>query len=150
MSKIYNVLIKLPSPLRENATEILDAILASGDLINWDHQLRLITDGRTHPNTNLADLVMHISYPYDERLEEPKGFKVFIEALKNIKLESDWVEHELVKDMLDDSATDDSSEGDDDDDTEDNVDIDAEDDEDNDDDNEGIDEGNDDDDDDDN
>ena len=114
MSKIYNVLTEIPSALRENATEMMDAILTSEELFNWDRQLRLITDGRTHPNTNMADLVAHLLYPHDEHVEEPKGFQVFIEGLKDIKLESEWVENELVKDVLDNESDGESDSSDDD------------------------------------
>ncbi len=120
MSKCYEVLSELPPPLRDGAHEILDAILASGDLVNWDHQLRLIVDGRTYPNTNIADLVSNVLYSHDERAEEPRGFSIFVQALKDIQLESDWVHNELVKDILDgnnsDPSTDSESDDDDDDD----------------------------------
>ncbi len=109
MSKFYEVLSELPPPLRGDAHEILDAILASGELVNWDRQLRLIVDGRPYPNTNMTDLVSHLLYPRDERVEDPKGFKIFVQALKSIRLESDWVHNELVKDILDDNDSDSST-----------------------------------------
>ncbi len=108
MSKLYEVLSELPPPLRDDAGEILDAILGSGQLVNWNHQLQLVVDGRSHPGTYIVDLVAHVLYPQDERIEEPKAFKIFVEALKDIKLEPEWVKNELVKDILDDSDDDSS------------------------------------------
>ena len=114
MSKVYEVLSGLSPQLREEAREILDAMLASGDIVNWDRQHRLMLDNRSLPNTNIVDLVAHLLHPHDER----------VQALKDIKLESEWVQNELVKDILDDASDssdseDESDDGDDDDDDDD-------------------------------
>ena len=122
MSKVYEVLSGLSPQLREEAREILDAMLASGDIVNWDRQHRLMLDNRSLPNTDIVDLVAHLLHPHDERIEEPKAFSLFVQALKDIKLESEWVQNELVKDMLDDASdssdsedeSDDGDDGDDD------------------------------------
>ena len=99
---------------------MLDAMLASGDVINWDRQHRLMLNNRSLPNTNIVDLVAHLLHPHDERIEEPKAFSLFVQALKI----SNWSRNELVKDMLDDASdsssdsedeSDDSDDGDDDD-----------------------------------
>ena len=117
MSKFYDLLSELPPPMRDGAHGILDAILASGELVNWDRQLRLVVNGRMYPRTNMADLISHILNPHDAREEKPTGLDIFVEALKDIKLESDWVVNEVVKDVLDDadSADTDSDDSDSDD-----------------------------------
>ena len=76
---------------------------------------------RSLPNTNIVDLVAHLLHPHDGRVEEPKAISLFVQALKDIKLESEWVQNELVKDILDDASDseDESDEGDDDDDSDD-------------------------------
>ena len=79
MSKVYEVLSGLSPQLREEAREILDAMLASGDIVNWDRQPRLMVDNRSLPNTNIVDLVAHILHPHDERVEESKAFRLFIQ-----------------------------------------------------------------------
>ena len=122
MSKVYEVLRELPPHLRGEAREILDAMLAGGDVVNWDQQHRLMLDNRSLPNTNIVDLVAHLLHPHDDRLEDPKGFTLFIQTLKDIKLESEWVQNELVKDMLDDNDSDSEDESDDDDVVDDNED----------------------------
>ena len=43
-------------------------------------------DNRSLPNTNIVDLVAHLFHPHDERIEEPKAFSLFVQALKDIKL----------------------------------------------------------------
>ena len=81
-------------------------------------------DNRSLLNTNSVDLVAHLLHPHDERVEEPKAFSLFVQALKDIKLESELVQNELVKDMLDNASdssdsedeSDDGDDGDDDDD----------------------------------
>ena len=93
----------------------MDAMLAGGDIVNWDRQQRLMLDNRSLPNTNIVDLVAHLLHPYDERVEEPKAFSLFVQALKDIKLESEWVQ--WVKDMIGDASdSEDKSDDDDDDD----------------------------------
>ena len=91
MSKVYEVLSGLSPQLREEAREILDAILASGDIVNWDRQHRLMLDNRSLPNTSIVDSAAHILQPHDKRVEEPKAFNLFVQALKDIKPESEWV-----------------------------------------------------------
>ena len=121
MSKVY----ELPPQLRGDAREILDAMLAGGDVVNWDRQHRLMLGNRSLPNTNIVDLVAHLLYLHDERVEDPKAFSLFLQALTNFKLESEWVQNELVKDMLDDASDssdseDENDDGDDEDDDDDN------------------------------
>ena len=119
MSKVYEVLRELPPHLRGEAREILDAMLAGGDVVNWDQQHRLMLDNRSIPNTNIVYLVAHLLHPHDDRLD-PKAFTLFVQTLKDIRLESEWVQNELVKDMLDDNDSDSEDESDvDDDDNED-------------------------------
>ena len=77
-------------------------MLASGDVVNLDRHHGLMLDNRSLPNTNIVDLVAHLLHPHDEWVEEPKAFSLFVQALKDIKLESEWVQNELVKDLLDD------------------------------------------------
>ena len=113
MSKVYEVLRELPPHLRGAAREILDAMLAGGDVVNWDQEHRLMLDNRSLPNTNIVDLVAHLLHPHDDRLEDPKGFTLFIQTLKDIRLESEWVQNELVKDMLDDYDSESEDESDD-------------------------------------
>ena len=89
-------------------------MLAGGDVVNWDQEHRLMLDHRSLPNTNIVDLVAHLLHPHDDRLEDPKGFTLFIQTLNDIKLESELVQNELVKDMLDDNDSDSEDESDDD------------------------------------
>ena len=86
--------------------EILDAMLAGGNVFNWDRQHRLMLDNRSIPNTNIVDLVAHLLHPHDDRLDDPKAFTLFVQTLKDIRLESEWVQNELVKDILDDNDSD--------------------------------------------
>ena len=93
-------------------------MLASRDIFNWDRQHRLMLGNCSLPNTNIVDLVAHLLHPHDEWVEDPKAFSLFVKALKDIKLESEWVQNELVKDMLDDAS--DSSDSEDESDDDDN------------------------------
>ena len=115
MSNVYEVLSGLSPQLREEAREIMDAMLSGGDVVNWDRQHRLMLDNRSIPNTNIVDLVAHLLHPHDDRLEDPNAFTLFVQRLKDIRLESEWVQNELVKDILDDNDSDSEDESVDDD-----------------------------------
>ena len=83
---------------------MLDAMLASGDVVNWDRHHRLKLYNRSLPKQHILELRAQLLHPHDERVEEPKAFSLFFQALKDIKLEAEWVQNELVKDMLDDTS----------------------------------------------
>ena len=101
MGRINGILSKLPISLHDGARIILNAMLTSKDAIGWDSDLKLIVNGRTIPNTNIANLISHVLYPVDPDMDDPIGFKIFVKALHNIGLESEWVENENAKDILD-------------------------------------------------
>ena len=100
MSKLYSILSKLPASLYEDAQSILDAMLISKNLIGWDADLRLIVNDRVFPRTNIADLLAHVLYPYDSNIDDPPGFEIFVNALKSIGLESEWVQNDIAKEIL--------------------------------------------------
>ena len=109
MSLQYTILSRIPFDIRDAAKEILNAMLTSKNLIGWDTRLRLIVDDRVIPNTNVADLVSHVLYPHDERIPDPRGFMLFVQGLKDIGLEPEWVENEVAKSILE-SIEDDTGE----------------------------------------
>ena len=120
MTLLLTVLNQLPCIIHDEAKEILNAMLTSNNVIGWDRKLRLIVDGRVLPGTNIANLVAHVLYPHDERISDPRGFDIFVQGLKDIGLESEWVDNENVKSVLesieDDTGETSDSELDDDDD----------------------------------
>ncbi len=99
----------MPFDIQDAAKEILNAILTSKNTIGWNSKLQLIVDDRVVPRTNVADLVAHVLYPHDERVKDPRGFNVFVQGLKDIGLESEWLENEIAKSVLE-SAEDDTDE----------------------------------------
>ena len=109
MSLLYTILSRIPFDIQDAAKEILNAMLTSKNLIGWDTRLRLIVDDRVVPKTNVADLVAHVLYSHDERITDPRGFTLFVQGLKDIGLESEWVENEVAKSILE-SIEDDTGE----------------------------------------
>ena len=101
MGRINGILSKLPVSLHDGARIILNAMLTSKDAIGWDSDLRLTVNGRTIHDTNIANLISHVLYPVDPDMDDPIGFKIFVKALHNIGLESEWVENENAKNILD-------------------------------------------------
>jgi hypothetical protein len=121
MSLLYTILSRVPIDIQDDAKEILNAMLTSKNTIGWDTSLRLIVDDRVIPKTNVADLVAHVLYPHDERIPDPHGFTLFVQGLKDIGLEPEWVENKVVKSILEsteddtgETSEDDSDSGDDD------------------------------------
>ena len=109
MSLLYTILSRIPFDIRDAAKEILNAMLTSKNLIGWDTRLRLIVDDRVIPKTNVADLVAHVLYSHDERIPDPRGFTLFVQGLKDIGLEAEWVENKVAKSILE-STEDDTGE----------------------------------------
>ena len=121
MSLLYTILSRIPFDIQDAAKEILNAMLTSKNLIGWDTSLRLIVDDRVIPKTNVADLVAHVLYSHDERIPDPRGFTLFVQGLKDIGLEPEWVENKVAKSILEsteddtgETSEDDSDSGDDD------------------------------------
>ena len=102
MSKIQDILIKLPPSLRKKAQIILDAILTSKNAIDWDNELKLVVNNSPILGSNVASLVAHVLYPSwdDPTMQEPTGFNVFLKSLKNIGLEHEYVKNEKAKKVL--------------------------------------------------
>ena len=74
--------------------------------MGWNANEELTIDGATVPNTNILKLVKYILYAEDEHLKIPNGFNTFVEGLKTIGLESEWVRNESVKEELDNNEND--------------------------------------------
>ena len=116
MNSLYSALSDIPLDVQDDAKEILNAMLTSSDTIGWDDKLQLIVDGRAIPKTNVSELVVHVLYPHDDRIEDPRGFNIFVQGLKDIGLEAEWVDNEVAKSVLE-STEDDTGETSDDDDS---------------------------------
>ena len=91
MSLLYKILSRMPLDIQDDAKEILNAMLTNKNTIGWNRKLQLIVDDRVVPGTNVTDLVAHVLYPHDECIKDPRGFTVFVQGLKDIGLESEWV-----------------------------------------------------------
>ena len=98
--KLYTILIHLPSGVQDDAEELLHTIECSYSNIDWDDEYHLIVDGRMYYRTNMIELVSYLLYPVDYRLARPKGIDIFVDALKDIGLDSKWVKNEDVADEL--------------------------------------------------
>ena len=121
MSLLYTILSRVPNDIQDDAKEILNAMLTSKNTIGWNSKLQLIVDDRVVPRTNMVDLVSHVLYPHDERIPDPRGFTLFVQGLKDIGLEPEWVENKVAKSILEsteddtgETSEDDSDSGDDD------------------------------------
>ena len=123
--KSRSLVHRLPMDVRGIGEEVIHAISCGKMLMGWNDRLQLTIHGRAIPNTNIVDLIQYILYPEpddDDTTEPPHGFDTFVEGLKSIGLESQWVRNEYVIEQLDandndwDTTDSEASESDDDDD----------------------------------
>ena len=118
---VNSLLKRLPAKVRGIGEEVLHAISCGKMLMGWNDKLQLVIDGRAIPNTNSVDLVQYILYPEgNDEIEPPHGFDMFVEELKRIGLEAQWVRNETVINALNDNENEwDTTNDDDDDDNDD-------------------------------
>ena len=81
--------------------EFLHAISCGRHLLSWKEKLQLVINNRHVPRTNIVDLVQYILYPESDDAKLPRGFDTFLEGLKEIGLESQWVRNETAINALD-------------------------------------------------
>ena len=103
---VEDILARLPKDVQGIGEEVLQAISCSRQLLSWNNQLQLVIDNRSVPRTNIVDLVQYILYPESKDTSQPRGFEVFLDALKEIGLESQWVRNETVINALDNNEND--------------------------------------------
>ena len=103
---VDDLLSKLPKDVRDMGEEVLHAINCGKKVFGWNANEELTIDGKAVPNTNIVKLVKYILYPEDEKVKVPDGFNTFLEGLKDIGLESEWVRNESVKEELDNNEND--------------------------------------------
>ena len=103
---VEDILMQLPKDVQGIGEEVLHAISCSRQLLSWNNQLQLVVHNRSVPRTNIVELVQYILYPESKDTSQPRGFDVFLEALKEIGLESQWVRNETVINALDNNDND--------------------------------------------
>ena len=95
--KMYELLRQLPKDERWIGEEVLHTITCGKKLMSWNKKLQLVVNSRPIPNTNIIELVQYILYPErDDDPEPPTGFETFVEELKRVGLEPQWVRNESV------------------------------------------------------
>ena len=97
MSKTYAIYRRMSPFLARSAQNLIDAMLMSNDDIGWDNDQQLIVDGRVYYGTDIVKLISYVMSPANDDFKEPNGLKTFIQALKKIGLESEYVENRNVK-----------------------------------------------------
>ena len=104
--KSRDLLQRLPKEVRGIGEEVIHAISCGRKLVGWNDKLELVIKQRPIPNTNIVNLIQYILYPEEDdedMVKPPRGFASFVEALKSIGLESQWVRNDYVIKQLDDN-----------------------------------------------
>ena len=100
MSKTRGLFKRMSPYNADKARNLVDAMLMSTKDIGWDSNHQLIVNGRVYHNTDIVRLIGHVMSPADDEFKKPIGLKVFVEALRKIGLEPDYVKNKDVKRML--------------------------------------------------
>ena len=104
---VNSLLMQLPKEVRGIGEEVLQTIACGKKLLSWNDKLQLVIDDRPIPNTNIVDLVQYILYPErEDGTNPPHGLDSFVEELKRVGLEPQWVRNESVIDALNDNEHD--------------------------------------------
>ena len=99
--KSEDVLQLLPRNVRGIGEEVIDAMVCGSDVLSWNEKLELFKMGEAVPGTNIVHLLEYILYPEEEDSIPPRGFDQFLDGLKKIELESQWVRNASVIEELD-------------------------------------------------
>ena len=99
--KSADLLRLLPREVRGIGEEVINAMACSQQILSWNEKLELYKDYKTVPGTNIVQLLEYILYPQDEDALPPTGFDEFLDGLKKIELESQWVRNADVIEELD-------------------------------------------------
>ena len=99
--KSEDVLQLLPRDVRGIGEEVIDAMVCGSDVLSWNEKLELFKMGKAVPGTNIVHLLEYILYPEEEGSIPPRGFDQFLDGLKKIELESQWVRNASVIEELD-------------------------------------------------
>ena len=94
--KVDALLRQLPKDVRGIGEEVLHTIACGKKLLSWNKKLELVVDNRPISNTNIIELTQYILYPEDDDTDPPTGFERFVEELKRVGLEPQWVRNESV------------------------------------------------------
>ena len=81
---------------RELGYEILNEFIVSGDYLAWNDKGKMIIDGRRVRGSNIAELIEYMLNVHDENDTEPCGLTKFIDALKEIEFDSQWLVNENI------------------------------------------------------
>ena len=119
--KVRDILRLLPREVQGIGEEVLHAMACGKDILYWNENLQLVARGSVVRGSNIIELLKFILYPeeYDEESPDeniPEGFDEFMNGLKKIELESQWVRNARVIAALDNNdnrwGPDDSSDSD--------------------------------------
>ena len=88
----------------KRASDLLDSMAASKDILFWNPSGQLLRNKRTIPVTNIAELVEYVLLPHNNEVTKPRALNTFLDGLaelgidkgliKNKKLLSDLIEKE--------------------------------------------------------
>ena len=94
---IVNVLENMVPDALPNAEMILHTMLCCRGIMRWDSRRRLIVDGHTVPNTDIAELLEYAVLPYHKHIPKPQGLDIFTNGLANVGVEARYIGNQCVR-----------------------------------------------------
>ena len=108
--KFFTTLMKFNKNEMSNAEEILHTIACSTDYIDWNAEtMEVIVNKKVLKGSNIVELVEYLLYTENENKDETFGLSEFVEALKEIGLESKWIFNRKIASELNEYDSSDSS-----------------------------------------
>ena len=108
MIYLVDILSQIPTSLVSRAKPIIDIMLVSKSLLRWNDDLELVIKDDVVPDTNVPELIVHALIPIDKE-QAPSGFSEFVQALGILGLDSQYVENEYARQILEGSDSSSSS-----------------------------------------
>lgn len=94
---IVNVLENMVPSAMPDAEMILHTMLCCSGIMRWDRRRRIILDGHTIPNTDIAELLEYVVLPYHKDIPKPQGIDNFIEGLSDIGVDPRHIGNQCVR-----------------------------------------------------
>ena len=94
---IMNVLENMVPDAMPDAEMIMHTMLCCKDIARWDHRRRLIMEGHTIPNTDVAELLEYVVLPYNKNIPKPHGLELFSCCLNRIGVDTKHIGNQCVR-----------------------------------------------------
>ena len=94
---IVNVLENMVPDAMPDAEMIMHTMLCCKEIMRWDRRRRLIVDGHTIPNTDVAEILEYCVLPYHKDIPKRHGLDLFTQGLCRIGVDPRHLGNQCVR-----------------------------------------------------